>query len=370
MPANFLLQRKKSCVKVLIEILGKKVLHISAEESCVIRQRETERCNTVGYRYYINYFQKNEYVKHDERLTPMPLGTLLLSVIDRDWAGLAAEVSEQRRRIYRMDQVPECVEHIREEFANTHIFLQRELERQLSTGDGLYSVFRWATELEKFKSRLCSLITRVLDLDGTDSDLTTVQRYYLLNHTDPEARRFKQQMHAELKVLQCMMSGHTDEEFTVTRENIADLELEAAICYASDDLRALVFMEFEFMVTYGFGLRRCDNCGKYFLPFSVVSRYCDRPAGNGKVCKDLAVRDRYNRKLQENIFRSAYVKNNNAYQMRVRRSPEQYPAEEYARWKENARLALSGLADGTVSETECMKLVSLPDRRQQETPAQ
>jgi hypothetical protein len=122
-------------------------------------------------------------------------------------------------------------------------------------------------------------------------------------------------------------------------------------------------MEFEYMVTEGYALRRCDNCGKYFLPFSVVSRYCDRQTAGGKTCRDDAVRENYNRRLQENDAKALYVKNNNAYQMRVKRAPGLYPPEEYQSWKRAAREALGKLERGELDEPGYHRIVSLPGKR-------
>lgn len=317
----------------------------------------------MGYQYYINFKDKTEYIKHENRLVACPIGTLLYSVVDRDWDAMAEHIAETRATTYRMTQVEECVSEILENLDNTHIFLKRDFSRLNSTGDVLYAMYHRAKDYARLREALLRLMAQVLDLDGENHDLTVLQRYFLLNKTDVEARRFKQKMHEQLKVFQCMMCGEEEDTLTVTRETVGDLTLEAAICYASDDLRTLVFMEFEYMVTENLGVRRCRNCGKYFLPFSVLSRFCDRVGEDGKTCKEHAVRERYQQKLQADACRAAYVKNNNAYQMRVRRDPETYLQKDYLLWKDAAREALEKAAAGTITEAVCMEAVALPERR-------
>lgn len=319
--------------------------------------------NAVNYQYYINYKDKTEYIKHGNRLLERPIGTLLFSVVDRNWDELAEHIANVRQTTFRMDQVKECVDELESELENTHIFLRRDFERLNTSGDALYAMYHRAKDYARLREELLRLIEQVLDLDGENKDLTVLQRYYLLNKTDAEARRFKQRMHEQLKVFQCTMCGEEEEQVEVTRDSVRDLQLEAAICYASDDLRTLAFMEFEYMVTENFGVRRCENCGKYFLPFSVVSRFCDRIGPDGKSCKEHAIRVRYNEKLQANACRAAYVKNNNAYQMRVRRDPTSYPQKDYLLWKEAAREALEKAAAGQLTEEACMEAVALPERR-------
>ena len=317
----------------------------------------------MAYQYYINYKDKTEYVKHDNHFLNYPIGSLLFAVTDTEWDALAEEISDCRRNLYRMDQVQQSVASISERFNNTHIFLKRDFERIARSGDVLYAAYYWAMDYARLKQELCRLISSVLDMDGENSDMTVLQRYFLLNVTDPETRRFKQRMHEQLKVFQCMMCGKDEAELELSRETVSGLSLEAAICYASDDLRTLVFMEFEYMVTEGYAIRRCDNCGKYFLPFSVVSRYCDRLYSAQKTCKDYAIRERYNQKLAGNELRALYVKNNNAYQMRVRRAPELYSAEDYNTWKTAARKALDAEASGTLTEAACRQLLALPKKK-------
>ena len=317
----------------------------------------------MSYLYYINFKDKTEYVKHENRLLSLPIGTLLFSVADRDWNAMAEHIAAVRQTTFRMDQVQACVEEIKGELENTHIFLQRDFERLNTSGDVLYAMYQRAKDYAKLCEDLLWLIGQVLDLDGENSDLSVLQRYFLLNKTNADARRFKQRMHEQLKVFQCMMCGEDEERMEVTRQTVSDLDIEAAICYASDDLRTLAFMEFEYMVTEDLGVRRCENCGKYFLPFSVVSRFCDRIGTDGKTCKEHAVRRRYNEKLQADACRAAYVKNNNAYQMRVRRDPENYPQSDYLLWKAAARRALEQTSAGTMTEDACMDAIALPERR-------
>ena len=317
----------------------------------------------MSYQYYINYKDKTEYIKHDNRLVTAPIGTLLFSVVDRDWNKTAEHIAQVRQNTYQMSQVQECVEELLKDLESTHIFLRRDFARLNTSGDVLYAMYQRAREYARLREDLLRLIGQVLDLDGADKDLTVLQRYYLLNKTDAEARRFKQKMHEQLKVFQCMMCGEDEDRMEVTRESVGELAIEAAICYASDDLRTLAFMEFEHMVTENLGVRRCENCGKYFLPFSVVSRFCDRIGSDGKTCKEHAIRLRYNEKLQADTCRAAYVKNNNAYQMRVRRDPENWPQRDYLLWKAAAREALDAAAAGTISEDKCLEAVALPERR-------
>ena len=316
----------------------------------------------VTYQYYMDFKEKTEYAKQNACFLSYPIGTLLFGLIDCDWAALADEAATERKNAFNLAQTAQIFQKMLHRFDSAHHLLRKDAARLEKTGDPLYALQQWAMENERLKQRFVRLIEQVLDADGDNSDLTVLQRYYLLNKTDSDFRRFKQRMHEQLKVFQCMMCGDQPDA-PITHDKVADLDITAAICYASDDLRVLIFMEFEYMVTENYALRKCDNCGRYFLPFSSLSRYCDRTMSNGKTCRDVAIRINYHRRLQNDDIRMTYVKNNNAYQMRVRRSGDEVLLEEYQQWKLDAREALSQWKNGQISQEEVENRIALPYRK-------
>lgn len=316
----------------------------------------------MTYQYYIDFKDKIEYAKQEDHFVSYPIGALLFAYIDWDWEALTAEAAAERRSAFNLSQTAQTFHRILSRFDQAHHLLRQDAARLEKSSDPLYALYQWAGENEKFKQRCLRLIRGVLDTDGENPKMTVLQRYYLLNKTDTEFRRFKQKIHDQLKVFQCMMCGAGPQE-PVDAESVSRLDITAAICYAADDLRALAFMEFEYMVTENMALRRCENCGRYFLPFSVLSRYCDRPAAEGKTCREVAIRGNYNRRLRSDDIRAAYVKNNNAYQMRTRRSADPKLLEQYVRWKQDARQALEELKLGTITEEEARERISLPTKK-------
>ncbi len=318
--------------------------------------------NCVTYQYYINFKDKTEYVKHDLKFVTYPIGSLLLAMIDFDWQALGQEAAEARRSAFHVAQLEGAFATLTKRFSGRHVLLQRDFLRLKKTSDPLYAVFQWAGENERLKQRFLELIDQVLDSNGQNAQLTVLQRYYLLNKTNPDFRRFKQRMHEQLKVFQCMMCGGQPDEPTDV-DSVSKLDITAAICYASDDLRTLTFMEFEYMVTEGLALHRCQNCGRYFLPYSVLTRYCDRIRPDGKTCREVAIRDSYQRRLQGDDIRTTYMRNNNAYQMRVRRSAKAYSQQDYQRWKAEARAAVEQWQRGEIAEEEALRRIALPEKR-------
>ena len=131
---------------------------------------------------------------------------------------------------------------------------------------------------------------------------------------------------------------------------IQSYDLDAYSFYTSTDVRSLVMMEFEFMCTNDLTIRKCENCGSYFLPFSKVSLFCDRPvAGTDKTCKEIGAIIKYNDKINADQARLLFRRLNNAYQMRSSRAPMIYKYEDYEAWRENARKLLEKVEKGALS---------------------
>ncbi len=141
-------------------------------------------------------------------------------------------------------------------------------------------------------------------------------------------------------------------------EKIKTYRLDSYTFYTSDDIRALIFLEFEYMCTNNMTIRRCENCGRYFLPFSVVSRYCDRPVeGKDKTCKDIGAALKFNEKVSGDDIKLAFRRANNAYQMRCRRYPQSYKREDYEAWREAAKALMGEVLAGKISVEEFEKRI-------------
>jgi uncharacterized OB-fold protein len=110
--------------------------------------------------------------------------------------------------------------------------------------------------------------------------------------------------------------------------------LSAYTFYSSSDIRALVFLEFEYMRANNLTIRKCEHCGRYFLPYSKVSLFCERPVeGTEKTCKDIGVMEKYSRKVAADEARNLFRRMNNAYHMRRKRAPAIYTQAAYEAWR-------------------------------------
>lgn len=126
------------------------------------------------------------------------------------------------------------------------------------------------------------------------------------------------------------------------------------------DIRALVFLEFEYMCTNDLTIRKCEHCGRYFLPYSRVSLFCERPVeGTEKTCKDIGAMEKYNRKVAADEARNLFRRLNNAYHMRTKRAPAVYTQAAYEAWRDDTRELLKQVEEGTMLAREFEELARI-----------
>jgi hypothetical protein len=143
---------------------------------------------------------------------------------------------------------------------------------------------------------------------------------------------------------------------------ISDYSLDAYTFYHSQDIRALIFLEFEYMCTNGYTIRKCENCDRYFLPYSSIALYCERPIDfSGKTCKDIAATAKYNEKISSDAAKNLYRKLNNAYNMRCSRCPGVYKRKDFDLWRDNAKQCLEDVENCKMTFEEFADTIKIPD---------
>lgn len=320
--------------------------------------------------YHIYFKDKTEFADGPENTTALPIGSLLFSFLDADWDALTAELSDFCRKYPSPETTSEYYLTLRERFADAHQFISHTLDRLMQEPDPKVLYLR-VSELAQFRRKLTEQIGLTLDSEGTYNDLTTIQRYALLQRTSPTACVYAQSMY-DLVSVQHRISDNGQRIFATARREITPelvsevkgSELSAFLFCCADDICALVYLEYEYMCTLGYAIRRCGYCGRWFLPFSVVSLYCDRIVeGRGKSCKEVAAAEKYNRKVNSDAAKKHYTRLNNNYQMRCTRTPELYPAEERKKWQRMAKALLKDVSSGMLSNEDFAEAIKLPDTK-------
>lgn len=132
----------------------------------------------------------------------------------------------------------------------------------------------------------------------------------------------------------------------------------------SDDLGATLLTELLEMVDQNVHVQKCEYCHRYFLPYSAKARYCDRVADRtGKTCKDLAAKEKHEKKIAADEGLNLIRQRIKTYDMRVRRAPTVYTDEEFQKWKAHAEEVRDLYIDGKLTFNQLEALSELPSRK-------
>jgi len=101
--------------------------------------------------------------------------------------------------------------------------------------------------------------------------------------------------------------------------------------YRFDWFLGCVLLELEEMINQNILIRKCKNCGKYFIPRKRSdAKYCDNPAPQApdKTCKEYGGRAAWEQTLRENDAAGLYRKIYMARQMAAKRHPDEMEYQE------------------------------------------
>jgi len=216
--------------------------------------------------------------------------------------------------------------------------------------------------LYRFYGSLQELTYSVLDRAGAGREMPPVRRLYLAQKSSfapyLEAKDLYKLIGFERRLypdIQKSTEGNTD---TKDKKPSEPEKIEAYSFYTSNDIRAVVFMEFEYMCINDYAIQKCENCGGYFLPYSSVSLYCDRLANvAGKTCKEIAPTMKFKNTVRDDAAKLLFDRVNNKYRMRTKRNPAYYPKANYEIWKARAENQLSKVRAGELQLEEFERLI-------------
>lgn len=109
--------------------------------------------------------------------------------------------------------------------------------------------------------------------------------------------------------------------------------------YEVHDIHSLLLFEIAKLTNNNVKIKRCANCGKYFIPTNRSDEiYCDNIFRSGKTCKQIG----YEEKEKKDPFKSLYTKARKTQHARIQYNKENkpnYKEEHYIPWKEAAEKA-------------------------------
>jgi hypothetical protein len=124
--------------------------------------------------------------------------------------------------------------------------------------------------------------------------------------------------------------------------------------YEFTNFRQMFGVSFDWIVTNGYKISRCENCGKFFVPYGRYdTRYCPYPHKNGKSCRELS----FEITLDNNKVLKEYRKIYKTKHAWMNRNKVNRPnvEKEFAKWHKAAKAMVDKFKLGAVSEMECLK---------------
>ncbi len=124
----------------------------------------------------------------------------------------------------------------------------------------------------------------------------------------------------------------------------------SSVCYAILD---------ELSKTSNYPIKKCQNCGLYFIPTSKVDEiYCDYPKENSKTCRDLGAFQSYTERLKQNKAMGEYRRTYQQKFMQVRKNKgNKELTKDFETWKKQAKEKINLMKKGKLTENEVYEWV-------------
>ena len=125
--------------------------------------------------------------------------------------------------------------------------------------------------------------------------------------------------------------------------------------HKSNDLSSICYAILEELSkTLNYPIKKCQNCGMYFIPTSKVDEiYCDYPKEHSKTCRELGAFQSYTERLKQNKAMGEYRRTYQQKFMQVRKDKENKKlAKDFETWKKQAKEKMNDMKKGKLTEDE------------------
>ena len=195
-----------------------------------------------------------------------------------------------------------------------------------------------------------------VELSPEMNSLSAMERFYLFNTLYPINSIDYVDINTEYRFLDTKNVLHLEKKYSKDRngsflewfkngilsneilKQIKNMNIQQFQLYPAYKLQNIINIEFRKMVEHNIKIKKCKNCGKYFiLKGDYLTDYCDRiPEGQKITCKKLAAIKTRKQKVNDNPILKEYEK---AYKrMYARQSNHKISKEEFRIWTEDASI--------------------------------
>lgn len=114
--------------------------------------------------------------------------------------------------------------------------------------------------------------------------------------------------------------------------------------YEVDNLKQLLHLEVLFMINANIMIKKCKNCGKYFIVNDRKKSYCDRVYKSGKSCSSIGPRRSFQKKMEDDPALTLYNRAYKTHHARVRN--KKMSMENFSSWSKEAKERLEKVRNG------------------------
>lgn len=302
-------------------------------------------------------FENNrEFIDCGDKVVEDQLGSVLIAFLSTDFKPWI--------RKSELDHTAESFEKLCREIEACHPFYYLALRPIVASDDATRLLNRWVLQMEFLQDQVSQIVNPVF-LPYQDG-LNDMQRLCMLQSKEPQFAakfmRIPEQLHAERRTY--VDGSRFLPVFSPAGGISPPFSVQSRMFFGTDDFETILLFEIEQMAEMNSTLRKCGKCGKYFQPFSSRTLYCDRvQADSGKTCKELAAKEKYEKKIAADEGRSLYRRRNRTYAMRVSRAPKTYLKKDYNTWKVAACDALEQYERGELTLEQLDAALALPEKK-------
>lgn len=363
--------------------------------------------------YWMGFDEKDELLDTDAGIIRIPAGELMIAFMDAEWEKWIEAANEIRKSSKRgAEQFGQFYSALKREMEQLHpltkifvtnqignIFLERtgdpevkacvekedwkKLERMLGpemfylAGDVAGRCSNYFSIYARATNRMKDFIKTVLDQEGSNAEWGIFQRYAWFRLSDESYQMYAPEAYAQLsaevrievgaRLISAAKNLSPEAKEKIKREITADKRKKPVVrrYWKTDELETLLYLEFDNMAEKQIPLRKCAYCGRYFIPYSSVSRYCDRPIENRaeKTCKDIGASSLFQEKVNANEGKALYIKVDNRIQTYVNRQSNYMIKAKLPLWREWASGLLEEVEKGTLDFDDFKREIDLPSAK-------
>jgi hypothetical protein len=208
--------------------------------------------------------------------------------------------------------------------------------------------------VNRLKKEIDFIVNILSVADEKVSKLTPMQRLYLLDlertKNNEENEPFYTNSPFKTQFVP-LLNGEAVSE-NISAEDISKNNLEVVEMYEIDGIDDLIRFELLKMVSSGVLVKKCENCGYYFVPAGRVDTvYCNRVyKESGRTCAEIGSVKKYKDKVKDNPVYTAYNKAYKRNNSRVRN--KKMKQIDFLNWSEEARQKRDECESGNLSFDE------------------